>query len=155
MVHMPVWPIPPWQKTINYDLERIANLSNALGNIHLKLPPVIHVAGTNGKGSSSHMLAAILQLAGYKTGLYTSPHLIDFRERVKINGRMIPKKYVIDFVEKYKVEFEKMMDGNSFALIGEVIKKPVILIHGLNGKEIINLDLDKVVRAYRLTFKGY
>ena len=68
----------------------------------------IHVAGTNGKGSSSHMLAAILQKAGYKTGLYTSPHLIDFRERVKINGKLIPKKYVINFVEKHKVEFEKI-----------------------------------------------
>ncbi|MDX2172989.1 MAG: folylpolyglutamate synthase/dihydrofolate synthase family protein [Bacteroidota bacterium] len=68
----------------------------------------IHVAGTNGKGSSSHMLAAILQQAGYKTGLYTSPHLIDFRERIKINGKLIPKKYVVDFVEKHKTEFEKI-----------------------------------------------
>ena len=68
----------------------------------------IHVAGTNGKGSSSHMLAAILQKAGYKTGLYTSPHLIDFRERVKINGKLIPKKYVINFVQKHKTEFEKI-----------------------------------------------
>jgi len=65
------------------------------------------VAGTNGKGSSSHMLAAILQQAGYKTGLYTSPHLVDFRERIKINGKMIPKADVVKFVEDYKGVFEK------------------------------------------------
>jgi len=60
----------------------------------------IHIAGTNGKGSTSHMLAAILQQAGYKTGLYTSPHLSDFRERIKINGKMIPEETVIAFTEK-------------------------------------------------------
>ena len=61
----------------------------------------IHVAGTNGKGSVSHMLASILQQAGYKTGLYTSPHLKDFRERIKINGEMISEQYVIDFVRHH------------------------------------------------------
>ena len=59
-----------------------------------------HVAGTNGKGSVSHMLASILQEAGFKTGLYTSPHLKDFRERIKINGEMMSKEYVTDFVER-------------------------------------------------------
>lgn len=68
----------------------------------------IHIAGTNGKGSTSHMLAAILQSAGYKTGLYTSPHLIDFRERIRINGEMISKNAVVGFVEKYKTQFEKV-----------------------------------------------
>ena len=68
----------------------------------------IHIAGTNGKGSTSHMLAAILQSAGYKTGLYTSPHLIDFRERIRINGEMISKDAVVEFVEKYKTQFEKV-----------------------------------------------
>ncbi len=62
----------------------------------------IHVAGTNGKGSTSHMLAAILQSAGYRTGLYTSPHLKDFRERIKVNGQMCSETFVIDFVEKIK-----------------------------------------------------
>lgn len=90
-----------------------ANLDNTykiielLGKPHQKLK-FVHVAGTNGKGSSSHMIASILQHAGYKTGLYTSPHLIDFRERIKINGKMIPKNYIVDFVEKYKEEFEKI-----------------------------------------------
>ena len=68
----------------------------------------VHIAGTNGKGSTSHMLASILQEAGYKVGLYTSPHLKDFRERIKINGEMISEKEVINFVEEYKNEFEKI-----------------------------------------------
>lgn len=67
----------------------------------------VHVAGTNGKGSTSHMLASIFQEAGYKTGLYTSPHLKDFRERIKIDGKMIPKKYVSDFIADHKSYFEK------------------------------------------------
>lgn len=64
--------------------------------------PTIHIAGTNGKGSTSHMLASIFQAAGFKTGLYTSPHYVDFRERIKINGKMISKKEVIHFVERWK-----------------------------------------------------
>jgi dihydrofolate synthase/folylpolyglutamate synthase len=90
-----------------------ANLDNtiaicaALGNPEKKLK-CIHIAGTNGKGSSSHMLAAILQQAGYKTGLYTSPHLTDFRERIKVNGKMIPQAEVVKFVEAYKEPFEKI-----------------------------------------------
>jgi dihydrofolate synthase/folylpolyglutamate synthase len=87
------------------NLDNTYKIAELLGNPHKKLK-CIHVAGTNGKGSSSHMLAAILQQAGYKTGLYTSPHLIDFRERIKINGKMIPKNVVVEFVEKYKTEFE-------------------------------------------------
>ena len=61
----------------------------------------LHVAGTNGKGSVSHMLAAVLQAAGYKTALYTSPHLKDFRERIRVNGEMVPKPFVIDFVNRF------------------------------------------------------
>ena len=68
----------------------------------------IHVAGTNGKGSVSHMLASILQQAGYKTGLYTSPHLKDFRERIKINGEMISEQYVIDFVRHHADLFSRV-----------------------------------------------
>ena len=68
----------------------------------------IHVAGTNGKGSVSHMLASILQEAGYKTGLYTSPHLKDFRERIKINGEMIREEYVIDFVKNHQAIFNHL-----------------------------------------------
>ena len=68
----------------------------------------IHVGGTNGKGSCSHTLAAILQEAGYRVGLYTSPHLVDFRERIRINGEMMPETYVVDFVEKHRSFFEPL-----------------------------------------------
>ena len=70
------------------DLHNTIALCHAIDNPQTKFKS-IHIAGTNGKGSTSHMLAAILQQAGYKTGLYTSPHLKDFRERIKINGEMI------------------------------------------------------------------
>ena len=78
-----------------------------LGHPHRNFK-TIHVAGTNGKGSCSHTIAAVLQSAGYKTGLFTSPHLLDFRERIRINGEMIPEEYVIDFVEKHKSTFEPL-----------------------------------------------
>lgn len=68
----------------------------------------IHVAGTNGKGSCSHTIASILQADGYKVGLYTSPHLVDFRERIRINGEMIPKQYVVDFVNENREFFEPL-----------------------------------------------
>lgn len=89
------------------DLNNTIAICNALGNPEKKLK-CIHIAGTNGKGSSSHMLAAILQQAGYKTGLYTSPHLVDFRERIKINGKQIPQNEVVKFVEANKGAFEKI-----------------------------------------------
>ncbi|MCB9173032.1 MAG: bifunctional folylpolyglutamate synthase/dihydrofolate synthase [Flavobacteriales bacterium] len=89
------------------DLSNTIELCNLLGNPqhHFKS---VHIAGTNGKGSTSHMLASILQEAGYTVGLYTSPHLIDFRERIKINGEMISEQEVVDFVTKYKKDFEKI-----------------------------------------------
>jgi dihydrofolate synthase/folylpolyglutamate synthase len=68
----------------------------------------IHIAGTNGKGSTSHSLASVFQEAGYKTGLYTSPHLRDFRERIRINGEMIPENDVVDFIEKHKNKLEEL-----------------------------------------------
>ena len=68
----------------------------------------IHVAGTNGKGSCSHTLAAVLQAAGYRVGLYTSPHLVDFRERIRVNGQMIEEQFVIDFVEQHRTFFEPL-----------------------------------------------
>ena len=83
------------------DLNNTILLCEALDNPQHKFKS-IHIAGTNGKGSTSHMLSAILQEAGYKTGLCTSPHLKDFRERIRINGEMISRDYIIDFVEKTK-----------------------------------------------------
>jgi len=82
-------------------------LDDYLGNPH-KDYKTIHVAGTNGKGSTSHLLAAILQKAGYTVGLFTSPHLVDFRERIRVNGKMISKDYVVQFVERYRPVFEPL-----------------------------------------------
>ena len=90
--------------------EGLANsiaLDNHLGNPHRKFR-TIHVAGTNGKGSCSHTIAATLQAAGYRVGLYTSPHLIDFRERIRVNGIPASKEFVVDFVKKEKSFFEPL-----------------------------------------------
>ena len=84
-------------------LENTLKLDEIFGHPHRNYKTV-HVAGTNGKGSVSHMLAAVFQAAGYKTGLYTSPHLKDFRERIKINGQMISEQEVIEWVENYPVK---------------------------------------------------
>lgn len=81
-------------------LDTSLQLDEFFGHPHRRFRS-IHVAGTNGKGSTSHMLAASLQAQGYKTALYTSPHLVDFRERMRINGEMIPRSKVVDFVETY------------------------------------------------------
>lgn len=88
-------------------LDNTIILDNHFNNPHKKFR-TIHIAGTNGKGSCSHTIAAILQLAGYKTGLYTSPHLIDFSERIKVNGEPIEKEFVIDFVKQNKDFFEPL-----------------------------------------------
>ena len=89
------------------DLTNIKLLCEALGNPHLQFKS-IHVAGTNGKGSVSHMLAAIFQTNGYNTGLYTSPHLYDFRERIRLDGQMVSEQFVVDFVEHIKPVIEKI-----------------------------------------------
>ena len=89
------------------DLDNTIQLLNLLNNPHHNFKSV-HVAGTNGKGSTSHMLASVFQEAGYKTGLYTSPHLRDFRERIRINGEMIPEENVVQFIDTYKEKFEQM-----------------------------------------------
>lgn len=112
-----------YQHTVNWMFQQLpmyqnqgktaykANLDNTLRlSKHLQNPQLnfksIHVAGTNGKGSTSHMLASVFQEAGYKTGLYTSPHLKDFRERIKINGQMISEQYVSNFVQNHRPFFE-------------------------------------------------
>ncbi|MDZ4794647.1 MAG: folylpolyglutamate synthase/dihydrofolate synthase family protein [Bacteroidota bacterium] len=89
------------------DLTNTIRLCEALGNPQHQFKS-IHIAGTNGKGSTSHMLAAILQTAQYKTGLYTSPHLKDFRERIKLNGKMVPEEFVVDFTRKIKPLIEEI-----------------------------------------------
>ena len=92
---------------IKADLHNTIAICDFLGNPQNKFK-TIHIAGTNGKGSTSHMLASILQEAGYKTGLYTSPHLYDFRERIKVNGIMCSEKFVTSFTNKMKPFIEKV-----------------------------------------------
>ena len=88
-------------------LERIAEMCQIIGNPQRNYF-VIHVAGTNGKGSVSNMIASILQQAGYQTGLFTSPHLTDFRERIRVGGEMIPKQKVVNFVDRYRADMERL-----------------------------------------------
>jgi dihydrofolate synthase/folylpolyglutamate synthase len=94
------------------DLTNTLALCEHLGQPQRKFP-CIHIAGTNGKGSTAHMLSAIFTAAGFKTGLYTSPHYRDFRERIKINGKLIPKRFVVDFVNEHK-DFAEQLKPSFF-----------------------------------------
>ncbi|HZZ74939.1 MAG TPA: folylpolyglutamate synthase/dihydrofolate synthase family protein [Puia sp.] len=122
------------------DLINILTLTKQLGNPEKKFKS-IHVAGTNGKGSTSHMLAAILQKAGYKTGLYTSPHLYDFRERIRINGHVIPEKNVIafterisDFIEKNEPSFFEITVAMAFEWFASEEVDIAVIEVGLGGR---------------------
>lgn len=95
------------QAAYKSDLKSTTQLMSHLGNPERKFKS-IHIAGTNGKGSVSHLLASVFQEAGYKTGLYTSPHLIDFRERVRFNGEMISEQKVVEFVDQNKLTFDAL-----------------------------------------------
>ena len=94
-------------KAYKADLKNTILLCDFLDNPQNKIKTV-HIAGTNGKGSVSHIIAAIFQANGFKTGLYTSPHLKDFRERIKLNGELIPQNFVVDFIEKTKTISEEI-----------------------------------------------
>lgn len=122
------------------DLSNTLLLANHLRNPQNNFKS-IHVAGTNGKGSLSHMLASVLQEAGYKVGLYTSPHLKDFRERIKINGSMISEKYVVDFVamhkhffESHSLSFFEMTVGLAFDYFSQEKVDVAIIEVGMGGR---------------------
>jgi len=122
------------------DLSNISILAAYLGDPHKKFK-CIHVGGTNGKGSSSHMLASVLQEAGYKVGLYTSPHLKDFRERIKINGELIPESNVVDFVKEHQsffkvnsLSFFEMTVGMAFDYFAKEKVDIAIIEVGLGGR---------------------
>ena len=89
------------------DIGNISQLCDALGNPHLKFP-VVHIAGSNGKGSTSHLTASVLMQAGYKVGLFTSPHLKDYRERIRVNGKKIDPSFVANFVEQSKESWKSI-----------------------------------------------
>jgi len=122
------------------DLTNTLLLSKYLGNPEKNLK-FIHVAGTNGKGSTSHLLASVLQEAGYKVGLYTSPHLKDFRERIKVNGKEITEEFVCKFIEKHKnffdindLSFFEMTVGLAFAYFKKEKIDIAIIEVGMGGR---------------------
>ena len=109
----------------------------------------IHIAGTNGKGSCSHTIAAVLQAAGYRVGLYTSPHLVDFRERIRVNGEMIPEDYVVNFVETERTFFEplhpsffELATALAFKYFAEQSVDVAVVEVGLGGR----LDCTNIIR---------
>ena len=122
------------------DLTNTLLLADYLGNPEREIN-CVHVAGTNGKGSTSHMIASILMEAGYKTGLYTSPHLKDFRERIKINGIEISEQFIVDFIDKHKPFFEthrlsffEMTVGLAFDYFAAENVDVAIIETGLGGR---------------------
>lgn len=130
------------------DLGNIVELLDFLGNPQNSFKTV-HVAGTNGKGTVSHTLASIFQECGYKTGLYTSPHLLDFRERIRVNGQMIPEQNVIDFIGDNKEKFEEMQlsffemaTGMAFDYFAKEKVDIAIIEVGLGGR----LDSTNVIK---------
>ena len=131
--------------------EGLANtwaLDEHLGHPHRSYR-TIHIAGTNGKGSCSHTLAAILQEAGYRVGLYTSPHLLDFRERIRVNGQPVPEEYVIRFVEKERAFFEplhpsffELTTAMAFRYFADAGVDVAVVEVGLGGR----LDCTNIIR---------
>ena len=128
------------RKAIKTDLKNIRLFAEELGNPQWKYP-VIHIGGTNGKGSVSHMLASVLIEAGFRVGLYTSPHLIDFRERIKVNGKLIPQKVVTgfvrrhgEFIEKHGLSFFEMTVGMAFHYFHKMKVDVAIVEVGMGGR---------------------
>lgn len=128
-------------------LDNITNLLRVLGNPEKNIP-CIHIAGTNGKGSVSHFIASILQESGYKVGLYTSPHIVDFRERFRVNGRTISYQYLNAIVNKYSDEFEalkpslfEVTTAIAFAYFKQQNVDVIVLETGLGGR----LDATNVI----------
>ena len=156
MVLMPHWPEIAKINQIKYDLSRIEALLAVLGNPHLSLPPVIHIAGTNGKGSTVSYLKAIFNAANYKVHTYTSPHLIEFNERIELDSKKIDDQLLFELCEKVRIKSEEHnIDPSFFEAITAVaflafsqVKADVVLLEtGLGGR----LDATNVVPAPLLT----
>lgn len=150
MMKMPHWPVPLGKKPINLGLNRVGLLLEALGNPQKKLPPVVHVAGTNGKGSTVAFTKAIFEAAGYKVHTYTSPHLLTFNERIKILGSDIEDNFLYEVLEECRIATEKLgleitfFEGTTaaaFLAFSLVPADIVILEVGLGGR----LDATNVI----------
>ncbi len=155
---MPHFPVPTrnWKNQIKYDLENIKGLLKALGDPHLRLPPVIHIAGTNGKGSSVAMLKSIFTFAGYKVHCCTSPHLLEFNERIVIAGEKISDNELWQVCEQVRVVSEKFniepsfFEGTTAAafLAFEKTKADILILEtGLGGR----LDATNIVKQPLIT----
>ncbi len=155
-MRMPHWPSVPWNKKGRDNLAEMQELLEALGTPHLRVPPVIHVAGTNGKGSSVAMLKAIFEAASYKVHTYTSPHLVDFNERIVLAGEKISDQYLFDICERTRLAAEKIgleprffdaVTAAAFLAFSEVEADILILETGLGGR----LDATNVIEKPLLT----
>jgi dihydrofolate synthase/folylpolyglutamate synthase len=136
--------LPVWEQrgagAYKPGLERVAGFAAELGDPQEKFPTV-HIAGTNGKGSTSHMLAAVLLAAGYRTGLFTSPHLLDFRERIRVDGQMISEEAVVEFTERHRermialgLTFFEMTTALAFAEFARAGVDVAVIETGLGGR---------------------
>lgn len=140
---MPHWPVPSLNKVLKYDLIRMKGLMEVLGNPHLKLPPVIHIAGTNGKGSTVSFIRSIFESAGYKVHAYTSPHMVEFNERIVLSGSNIDDNYLTQQAENVRQIAEKnniiptFFEGTTaiaFKCFSEIRADIVIVETGIGGR---------------------
>jgi dihydrofolate synthase/folylpolyglutamate synthase len=155
MPTMPHWPIPLGGRPIDFDLTRITELLKRLGNPQEKLPPVIHVAGTNGKGSTVAFMRSILEAAGYKVHVYTSPHLVKFNERIVLAGEEISDDYLFEVAEQCRVAardeipvtFFEGTTAMAYLAFANTPADVVLLETGMGGR----LDATNVVEHPALT----
>lgn len=156
MVKLPHWPVPVWHDPINLGLERINSLLEGLGSPHLHLPPVVHIAGTNGKGSTLAFLRAFLEAAGYRVHVYTSPHLVHFNERICLAGTFIDDDMLYSLLEECRMAAEArnlpvtFFEGTTAAAFLAFARIPadiVLLETGLGGR----LDATNLVPNPALT----
>ena len=151
MVKLPHWPLPIWHSVIDLGLTRIAALLEELGNPQDHLPPVVHIAGTNGKGSTLAFLRAFLQESGYSVHCYTSPHLVRFNERIHVSGKEISDGLLYELLEECRMATEKLgidmtfFEGTTAAAFLAFARYPadiVLLETGLGGR----LDATNLVK---------
>jgi dihydrofolate synthase/folylpolyglutamate synthase len=137
MVFMPHWPVSTMRGNIKYDLERILIILEKLNNPHEFLAPVIHIAGTNGKGSTLAFLESIFYSAGYSVHKYTSPHFLNFNERIIINGQMIDDAYLYELMEKVRYVSE---ETNIVPTLFEASTVAAFLAFAENNADVVLLE---------------
>lgn len=154
MVFMPHWPIPQGSRVIDLGLSRVEEALAVLGNPHLALPPVFHIAGTNGKGSTLAFMQSMLEAAGYKVHKYTSPHLTDFNERIVLAGEQISDELLHNYVERCRIALDDIpvtfFEGTTIMALlafSEIEADIVLLETGLGGR----LDATNVIPQPLLT----